>query len=162
MGLRSTNTEAVATCVGCREYKPVYLPQGAVNRDWFCGDCLTRERDELRAEVERLERMRASEARGGALLIAEVERLQRENGALARTYALSEEKLRQRTEAMNDAQSEVTTLEWQLSEATKEIERLQAPPHGPTAYSDTGEYDDGGKWADLQSDTEAIDGDQVL
>jgi chromosome segregation ATPase len=64
-----------------------------------------RERDELRAEAERL---------------------QRENGALARMYALSEEKLRQRTEAMNDAQSEVTSLAWGLSEATKEIERLQA------------------------------------
>jgi hypothetical protein len=32
-----------------------------------------------------------------AVLEAEVERLQRENGALARTYALTEEKLRERT-----------------------------------------------------------------
>jgi predicted RNase H-like nuclease (RuvC/YqgF family) len=92
----------------------------------------------------------------------EVERLQRENGALARVYALAEEALRGRTARMHDAESQVTTLEWQLSEANKEIERLHAPPHGPTAYSDTGQYDDGGKWADLQSDTEAIDGDQVL
>jgi chromosome segregation ATPase len=81
-------------------------------------------------------------------LAHEVQRLQRENGALARTYALSEEKLRERTESgvdaivdaviergsptldrilaeRDDARSEVITLEWQLSEANKEIDRLR-------------------------------------
>jgi predicted RNase H-like nuclease (RuvC/YqgF family) len=60
-----------------------------------------------------------------AVLEAEVEQLQRENGALARVYALAEEKLRERTETLNDAQSEVTTLEWKLSEASKAAEQFR-------------------------------------
>jgi hypothetical protein len=82
---------------------------------------LTRERDELRASVEALlvlnQDLRAEvefwkkrteiegEATMNAVTAAEelraaVERLQRENGALARTHALAEEKLRERTEAL--------------------------------------------------------------
>jgi chromosome segregation ATPase len=92
-----------------------------------------RANDALRAEVERLTQLLETERRVAHMIAmehkkdaAEVERLRRENGALARTYALSEGKLRERTERSNDAESQVTTLEWQLSEATKEIGRLRA------------------------------------
>jgi DNA repair exonuclease SbcCD ATPase subunit len=110
-------------------------------------DRIIAERDELRADLQGLmdESAASTEAMDRArkeidslraynemLLkverehVAEVERLQREIRLLARMYALSEEKLRERTERSNDAESQVTTLEWQLSEANKEIERLRA------------------------------------
>jgi hypothetical protein len=67
--------------------------------------------DEARADVERLraelETYKGPPPGAGPEyqrgLLAEIERLQRENGALARTYALAEEKLRERTERLNQA-----------------------------------------------------------
>jgi predicted RNase H-like nuclease (RuvC/YqgF family) len=61
----------------------VYYDPGDPPEDDF--DALTREREELRAEVERL---------------------QRENGALARAYAACEKMLRERTEQLNEAEVE--------------------------------------------------------
>ena len=70
-------------------------------------NALTRELAQERALVRSwIEKAEATRAATEALLVlnqdqrAEIERLQRENGALARTYALAEEKLRERTEAL--------------------------------------------------------------
>lgn len=58
-------------------------------------------------------------------LRATVERLQRENGALARTYALAEEKLRERTEALNEVLAQNERFDKRYRDAEDEVERLQ-------------------------------------
>ncbi len=98
--------------------------------DNICIGILERERDDLRAEVERLgnalrrtegERDECSE--GAMELRAEVERLQRENGSLARAYAACEDLLRSRTGQLNQADAEVEYVKANYVTVAEEAQR---------------------------------------
>jgi len=76
----------------------------------------------------------------------EVERLQRENGALARTYALAEEKLRERTEALNETLAQNERFNKRYRDAEDEAERLRAALQTYVSRFENvcnGEHDDG-------------------
>ena len=80
---------------------------------------ITMERDELRASVEALLVLNQD-------LRAEVERLQRENGALARMYALSEEMLRQRTEQVERLRAALEGVFAEADRKTDAFDRAHA------------------------------------